>query len=481
MRYHPSKKVIPLFYLPWIISEIVSFDPVWSYLSAWAGTFLIFYLSIFSPLRYLSGDVPVRYQIMRPIILTQLVFAGFMCSTSIFYFLDHLGFQYFTNIRFSAFQVSEHTEAIAYCQRLSLLAHASLTTGILIATKHHLPIRYIISTSLPWLATMLCISSYALAQCMAIIPALIQLRQPLQNISITCAACLLLLGLKNKQYIPAMFGTTAFTANLLSCIASGYKETFLLNLILIASLAFHYYRKAVMIIAIPLICILLYVLPTFTMIIRVQSWRHKKTIEQAQTIALETLEDERQSSVIRQNTWEFLTNRFSETGMFTTYVKQVPARHPYYGTTIPYQAIQALLPRFIWPNKPNTERLAMERVYESGVVNRTSAVSAKTRPVEDAYLTGGPIIVIIAMLVYGYLAQSICNKAEYLFGGYTSGCIIIFNSLFQHLWRGNTIEFMLNNILYSYILMIILHKTLCILQLIKPATRYEDHTHQSIL
>jgi len=61
------------------------------------------------------------------------------------------------------------------------------------------------------------------------------------------------------------------------------------------------------------------------------------------------------------------------------------------------------------------------------------------------------------MLIYGILTQSICNKAEKLFGGYDLGCIVIFNSLFQSLWRGNTFEFLLNNILYSYILMMIIH------------------------
>jgi hypothetical protein len=206
----------------------------------------------------------------------------------------------------------------------------------------------------------------------------------------------------------------------------------------------------------------------------------KKSRAQAGSKAYETFFNEQNGQEIAYNNWEFLTNRFSEIGMFTTYVKQVPDQYPYYGTEIIQNSLIALIPRVLWNEKPNTERLAMKRVYKAGVANQSSVVSAKTRPVVDAYLSAGMPGVFIAMLIYGVLAQAICNRAEYLFGGYQFGCMIIFNGLFQPLWRGNTFEFLINNILYAYILMIVLHWILRKTRIITPFI-HESNTHHSIL
>lgn len=116
-------------------------------------------------------------------------------------------------------------------------------------------------------------------------------------------------------------------------------------------------------------------------------------------------------------------------------------------------ALKAIIPRAIWPEKPESEALAMERVYQTGIVNRASTASAKTRPIVDAYLSGGPTIIVLSFFVYGFLVQKLCNLCERRLGGYTVGCSIIFNGIFQCLWRGNTLEFMLNNIVYGCLLM----------------------------
>lgn len=452
-----SKKIIFPLYVPWTISELVSYDAVFSYSIAWLGSFIILYLTIISPFGHFSPHLQAKSRVMRPIVLVQLIFSGFMCCTSIFYFLDHLGYEYLTNISTQNFQANEQTARIAKCQRLALLGHTALSTGIILSTKQFPFIVYrSISKQVP-LLIKICILACLMAYCLSYVPGLIQFKQPLLNLTICCSAYLFILGITNQQYLSIIFGAGVFGLNLILAMLSGYKEAVILNVILIAFLAYPYYKRAVLVSSIPCIYILLYFLPTFTTVIRHQSWIQKKSRQQAGSKAYETVFEIQNEQEINDNNWEFLTNRFSEIGMFTTYVKQVPSQYPYYGLQIIENSIIALVPRILWHEKPNTEHLAMERVYKAGVVNRASSVSAKTRPVVDAYLTAGPSGVFIAMLLYGMLIQSICNKAEQLFGGYELGCVVIFNSLFQSLWRGNTFEFLINNILYGYLLMLIIH------------------------
>jgi hypothetical protein len=98
----------------------------------------------------------------------------------------------------------------------------------------------------------------------------------------------------------------------------------------------------------------------------------------------------------------------------------------------------------------------MKRVYEAGVANRSSTVSAKTRPVVDGYVSAGFVGVWISIFLYGWITQWLSNKAEEWFGGYELGCIVMFNAIFQNLWRGNNFEFLLNNIFYGYLSMFII-------------------------
>jgi hypothetical protein len=100
----------------------------------------------------------------------------------------------------------------------------------------------------------------------------------------------------------------------------------------------------------------------------------------------------------------------------------------------------------------------MKRVYDAGVVNEHSTVSAKPAFVVDAYLSAGGFGVFIFLFLYGATAQLISTKAEYLFGGYILGTALIFSGLFQIMWRGLSFEFLINTVFWSYITMLIIHK-----------------------
>jgi hypothetical protein len=146
--------------------------------------------------------------------------------------------------------------------------------------------------------------------------------------------------------------------------------------------------------------------------------------------------------------------------MFTRFAHSTPDYIDYYGTTLLKQSAIAIVPRVFWPSKPITEDLIMERVYAAGVVNRSSNVSAKPAFIVDAYLSGGPIGIIIFLFAYGAVAQLIAIKAEKLFGGYILGCALIFSGLFQIFWRGLSFEFLINSVFWSYVSMLVIFKIL---------------------
>jgi hypothetical protein len=163
---------------------------------------------------------------------------------------------------------------------------------------------------------------------------------------------------------------------------------------------------------------------------------------------------------IDNSNWAFFVYRLSEIDMFTTFVQSTPKNIDYYGTTFLKQSAIAIIPRVLWPDKPVTENLIMERVYNAGVVMRSSSVSAKPAFIVDGYLSGGIIGVFISLFAYGAIAQLISNKAEHLFGGYILGSALIFSGLFQIFWRGLSFEFLINTVFWSYISMLILHRVL---------------------
>ena len=142
------QKVLILIYVPWFLAIITQLDPVISYFVAWGGSFYIFYLTLFSKVKFIPQDLPLTRQVMRPIVLIQLIFAGFMCCTSIFYFMDHMGYEYFNKVSIIPFKANELTYYIAKCQRMSLLAHAALVTGMIVQIKQFPVIKHKLNLNL---------------------------------------------------------------------------------------------------------------------------------------------------------------------------------------------------------------------------------------------------------------------------------------------------------------------------------------------
>lgn len=462
-----SSNLLPI-YFPLAAAFILADAPAISYLVAWGGSLFIFYQTWFSPAVYHEVDLPIYKQVMRPIFLLQFIFAGFMAISSIFYFLDHAGFRYFSNLNPAQdFQASHQTILIAKCQRLALLAHVALVTGITIMTNREpTKIKYKAAGGYNYLI-WLSIVVYVFGTISARVSGLNQIAIPLMTTGISCAAVLFSKGILNKNIQYLAIGSSIFFLNFVNASLSGYKEPIIVNIIILAAIFFPYYKKTILILTIPIAYVIFYFLPTYNTVIRA-SWSGDISAEEAQTQAIETLIGNSNSEEIDETNWAFLTTRLSEISMFTQFVDYVPKKHDYYGFEILENSIYALIPRVFWSGKPNIEEVAMERVYDADVVNRNSVVSAKTRPVVDGYLSAGIPGVFFTMLIYGLIAQGLCNRAEEYFGGYELGCVIIFNSLYQTLWRGNNFEFMINNIFYAYIIMWLLWFILRKIKVLEP-------------
>ena len=112
-----------------------------------------------------------------------------------------------------------------------------------------------------------------------------------------------------------------------------------------------------------------------------------------------------------------------------------------------------VVPGVVWPGKPSLERLAMERVYENGVVKRGSGASAKPPFVVDAYLSFGPLGILFFCFVFGGLASFASRLAERWFGGYLLGSGLVYTALFRVLWKGPAFEFFFNPVFWSFMVM----------------------------
>lgn len=464
---NPTKLILTL-YFPVLVCYLLINSPIISYFVAWFGSLFIFYTTILSPAAIINRDLPINKQIMRPLFLTQLIFAGFMCTTSIFYFMDHLGYRYLTEVNYGKqFKESEQTALIASCQRMSLLAHATLVTGMLLVQKNLIKIKSIKAFDdnddfLIWLSIIV----FGIGSLAQNFSGLSQIALPLTLVGISCAAVLFVKGFNTKNIKYLGIGATIFTLNFIHASLSGYKEPIIINIIIIACVFFPYYKRPILYLTLPVAYILLYFLPTYNNTVR-QSWGGEVSAEEAQSQAFENL-DLKNEVQIEDTNWGFLTRRLSEMEMFTQFVEYVPDHHPYYDWEIVENSLEGLIPRIFWSGKPSMEMVSMQRVYDAGVAHQMSTVSAKTRPVVDAYLSFGIPGVFFFMLLYGMLIQHFSDLAESLFGGYELGCVIMFNSIFQGLWRGNNFEFMFNNIFWGYVIMWFLFYLLRTIKVLKP-------------
>lgn len=467
-------KIIQLIYpvaICFLLSLILADIPLWSYAIAWGGSFLLFYRTWFSSKKMIDTRLSLTQQVMRPIVLSQFIFAAFMCCTSLFYVMDLMGYKYLEKVNEVLWHNQKQLALVAKCQRLSFLGHIALVTGILSTNTSTKAKKFTFKNTgnqlhYTWLKVSLIL--YGLSIAFQFIPGLLQFYLYSNNIAIFSASILFLKGLTEKKLPLLAYGAAIFGANFIAATLSGFKEQILVNVIILFGLLLPYYKRTILLLALPTAYILLYILPMYAAVFRSEAWSGANSVEEARATAFETILQNENTDEIVETNWTFLTNRLSEINMFTQYAEYVPSKRPYYGWEILENSIIAMVPRVLYPEKGITEEIAMERVYEAGIVHREANVSAKTRPVVDAYLSFGYTGVFTFLFALGFLTQYLNNTAERWFGGYEFGCVVMFNASFQVLWRGNNFEFMLNNILYGFVTMWLVFLTLRKLNIIIP-------------
>ena len=97
--------------------------------------------------RPIPKDLPFSEQLMRPIFLVQIIFAGYMCCTSIFYFFNALGYEDFQKISNYYLVDQVQLDFIALVQRYYCLGHAAFATGILLFMNYDYKPKYRVEKS----------------------------------------------------------------------------------------------------------------------------------------------------------------------------------------------------------------------------------------------------------------------------------------------------------------------------------------------
>ena len=454
-------------FIPWLLALACKSDSVLSYFIAWGGSFFIFIITLTGWVRPIPNDRPMAEQLMRPLFIIQIIFAGYMCSTSIFYFMNTLGYENFKHVFIHTLNDKDALGLIAQCQRYYCLGHASFVMGILIFMNYPVTKKYYIETErLANLLMMSAIISFPLSLLFLKIPGLSQFYYQFSSLSFIAGTLALAFAIPLKKGANTLICLFLYAFNFYQALTSGFKEPIIISVLVLGIFLYPTYKKLVTITFVPIIVLLFTVLPTYNHIFRANAWNGDADSDEASQLALDAALNSDNSDVDETN-WDFLVYRLSEIDMFTRFVQSTPKNVDFYGLDIVKQSAIALVPRIFWPSKPITEAMIMQRVYDAGVVNRNSTVSAKPAYIVDAYLSGGDWGIFIFLFAYGALAQLIAVKAEKLFGGYILGTALIFSGLFQIMWRGISFEFLFNTIFWSYISMLLIHKVLLSSKILK--------------
>ena len=440
-----------ILFIPFFISLAFTSVPEVSYLIAWSGSFFIILVSFLGFIRPFSESGKILDKPMRPLVLTHLIFSGYMAISSIFYFLRVTGHYYLVKDEFAVVDVGELL-LVAECQRYYCLGHAAFVVGLFINMNYKFEPRYKIEVvNISGFTLSLTYFFSILVFFVQLMPGLSQFSMLFSGLSVVASVISLAYAIPEGKPIQIAIAGFLFITNEINALTSGWKEAVIVPIIMLGTYLYPSYKKSVTF-AIPVVLgVYFYFIPTYNNIIRNLSWSGELDGKSAALVAVESLRNGDED--VADNNWEFLTGRLSEISMFTIYVKEVPKNMDYFGSKIIEQALVNIIPRFLFPEKPVTEILVMERVVAVGVISELSIVSAKPPPIADGYMSGGIVGVFFTCFLIGAFASWASSKAEYLFGNYLFGSGLIYTGLFQILWRGNCFEFMANSLFWGTIVM----------------------------
>ncbi|MFD2288836.1 hypothetical protein GJU39_05975 [Pedobacter petrophilus] len=448
-----------LLYLPYLLSVVFRSLPHSSYLIAWLGSFFIFFVCFKGFIKKLPDDLPLFEQLLRPVFFLQIVFAGYMACTSIFFYINTLGYEYFSYVGNKSFISEDIYKSIALCQRYYVLGHAALTHGLLAAMSDPQEKKYrIYAPSMSNLLLGISVLCLPIGYLFSKVGSLNQFSIQLNGLSFVAGTIALAFAIRENKRVNLLASSGLFGLNMLSALNSGFKEPIIICALLLGIFLLPVYGKRVLPVLFSVLLVLFFVLPTFIGNFRkIQSEGVDASTARDKSLD-QIINNDNLAKDLQEDNWEFLTGRLSEISMFIKYTESTPYFIPYYKTSLFTNALQTIIPRFFWPNKPDVEQMVMDRVYAARVVDQQSVVSAKPAFIVDCYLSYGGIGIWIGLFLYGFIAQRLSAMAERMFAGYFMGTAVMFAGLFQILWRGNSLEFLVNAVFWSLITMFIIQK-----------------------
>ena len=439
---------------PWGLAQLLHDSATASWLVAWFGSLLILFAVWTGSVFGLPQDRPLRDQVLRPWMLAHAIFAGYTFLTAIFYWLNLKGITF--GLAPPPLAGEPEWEMAARIQRHYVLAHAGLAIGYGLAFSvpgglcarvyggHSEPYR-----DMPRMLLRLTFLALAGLFVFSVVPGLSQVSVKFRSLTVVAATVGFGVALQRRSPSLLALGVGVFFL-FLSALASGWKEEVVVVVLLVAAAFFPRFPKTTILLTSAALFIGMLVLPPITISIRENQWTEGMGKRESLKIALHTVQ-KMSADEFETLAWAFATDRLTEAGMFARFMSDVPENHPYYGIQLIKQAAVALVPRVLWPGKPNYEEAVMARTKEHGVVGADANVSAKPAYVVDCYLSAGLMGMFLGGLLLGCVAQLASAMCERFFGGYLLGGVI-FNGLFSILWRGNCFEFLASALLWSFVL-----------------------------
>lgn len=441
-----------LLFLPYLLAALLHESPTLSYAVAWGGSFWIFYLTLWGHVKPLPGGSSLEQQLLRPIGFTQLILMGYTAVTSIFYFLSLNGCFYFdcTALQEASLQQRELT---AQAQRYYVLAHAAFATGALLPMDYRRSGEWTIrwNGDTAWLALYASGGLLLGIQVLKFLPGLGQVQVYFSNLAMVASVLALALALMrgNRSWLLTIAGAI-YVWNMYGALLSGWKAAVLAPTILLFLFIYPKYKRTVATLGPVVLAVLFVALPTYVNTFRSLNWNGSAQDEAAAEMALERVQQAGQGE-IKKNTWNFLTLRLSEVSQFSNYIREASERNSYYGLSIVENGFMAIVPGVIWSGKPSLEKMAMERVYRHGIVERGQRVSAKPKFIVDAYLSGRGVGVFVGFLLFGALTTLASRMCERYFGGYLTGGVV-YLGVFRVFWLSNSFEFFFNNVFWGFLI-----------------------------
>lgn len=436
-------------YAPALLAWLLVAAPVMSYAVAWAGSLWILWFSTTGRVRPLPADRTWREQIFRPLFITQGLFAGYLCLSSVFYVWELVVMGSGETVARTAADIGY----VAAAQRYAVLGHAALVHGILATIDYRRSGEWRLSLDLPLPRLFLAagVGAMGLAFFFAQLQGLGQFVGKLRAIAAVAGILGFAYALRRGDGLMIMAGLVLYGWILVESFLGGWKEAPMVAMGLLLIALYPKYKRTVTIAGIGALLFVISILPAYNGTFRQLNWNQGVAAEQAAAEAIERIETGQVD--LGETAWDFLTGRLTLINQVAQYVEHTPEHRPYYGLSIVEQGVQSVIPRVFWPEKPITEQVVMTRVYENEVLRPASTASAKPPIIVDGYLSGGAFGVLLACFLLGCVAGWASRVAERWFGGYEIGGQVVYLGLFGTTVLTASIEFLMNSLFWAFVLM----------------------------